>query len=84
MGRFEIQFRVSVEKELERFLKKNRSACSSESLCSWSILDLRQVRGFRDSIDSDRGRGGRILYEMFEQRLVIVVVKIGHRRNVYG
>ena len=85
MGSFEIVFRSSVEKELKKIPKQDQ------------IRILRRIQQLADDPRPDgckklsgqeryRIRQGdyRILYEIEDQRLIVVIVRIGHRRDVYS
>ena len=85
MGSFEIVFRNSVEKELKKIPKQDQ------------IRILRRIQQLADDPRPDgckklsgqeryRIRQGdyRILYEIEDQRLIVVIVRIGHRRDVYS
>ena len=84
MGRFEIEFRASVEKELKKIPQKDQiRILKSIALLS---TDLHPPASKKLSgKDRYRLRQGdyRILYEILNQRLVVVIVKIGYRRDVY-
>lgn len=84
MGRFEIEFRASVEKELKEIPQKDQIRI----LRSISLLSADPHPPTSKKLsgqDRYRLRQGdyRILYEILNQRLVVVIVKIGHRRDVH-
>lgn len=84
MGKFEIEFRASVEKELKEIPQKDQIRI----LRSISLLSADPNPPTSKKLsgqDRYRLRQGdyRILYEILNQRLVVVIVKIGHRRDVY-
>lgn len=85
MGSFEIVFRSSVEKELKKIPKQDQ------------IGILRRIQQLADDPRPDgckklsgqeryRIRQGdyRFLNEIEDQRLIVVIVRIGHRRDVYS
>jgi len=84
MEKFEIEFRASVEKELRKIPQKDQIrilqsiAQLSENPRPPSSKKLSGQERYR----LRRGKY-RILYEIHDQRLLIVIVKIGHRRDVY-
>ena len=84
MGSFDIRFRQSVTKDLRQVPKKDVARI------------LKRIVGLRDEPrppgaeklsgrEKYRIRQGvyRILYEIRNAELLVVVVKIGHRRDVY-
>jgi mRNA interferase RelE/StbE len=84
MGSFEIRFKQSVAKDLRQVPKKDVARI------------LKRIEGLRDEPrppgaeklsgrEKYRIRQGvyRILYEIRNNELLVVVVKIGHRRDVY-
>jgi mRNA interferase RelE/StbE len=84
MERFEVIFRQSVAKDLRQIPKKNikRILKRIESLRSEPRPPgVEKLSGQ----DKYRIRHGvyRILYEIRNNELIVVVVKIGHRRDVY-
>ena len=84
MGSFELRFKRSVakdlrsipDKDLARILKRVESLAINprpQGVEKLSAQDLYRVR-----------QGNyRIIYEVKDDELIIVVVKIGHRRDVY-
>ncbi len=84
MGSFELRFKKSVAKDLRRIpnkdvkrilkrieaLSKEPRPAGSEKLSAQERFRVRQ--GIY-----------RIIYEVRDQELVVLVVKIGHRREVY-
>jgi len=84
MGRFEIQFRASVEKELKKIPQKDQIRIL-QSIALLSSDPHPPASKKLSGQDRYRLRQGdyRILYEIFDQQLVIVIVKVGHRRDVY-
>jgi mRNA interferase RelE/StbE len=84
MARFELAFRRSVAKDLRRIPK-------------WDVKRiLQRVESLRDDPrpagceklsgqERYRIRQGvyRILYEILDRRLIVTVVKVGHRKQVY-
>ena len=84
MGRFEVIFKQSVAKDLRQIPKKDvtRILKRIESLnMEPRPPGVEKLSGH----DKYRIRQGvyRILYEIWNSELVVVVVKIGHRRDVY-
>jgi mRNA interferase RelE/StbE len=85
MGRFEVRFRPSVRKDLRgipgadvrRILDRIR-----ELSVDPRPIDCKKLTGR----DLYRIRSGayRVVYEIHDREVVVVVVKVGHRRDVYG
>lgn len=84
MGKFKIEFRKSVEKDLKAIPEKD------------SIRILQKIRtleseprppGCKKLSGQERYRirqgDYRILYEIIDERLVVTIVKAGHRRDIY-
>lgn len=84
MGRFEVIFKQSVAKDLRQIPKKDVARI------------LKRIDGLRaeprpagveklSGQEKYRVRQGvyRILYEIRNDELIVVVVKVGHRRDVY-
>lgn len=84
MGSFEILFRQSVAKDLRQIPKKDVARI------------LKRIEGLKtdprppgaeklSGREKYRIRQGvyRILYEIQNEQLVVVVIKVGHRRDVY-
>jgi mRNA interferase RelE/StbE len=85
MGRFELRFRSSVQKDLRgspgadvrRILDRIR-----EPSVDPRPSECRKLTGR----DPYRIRSGayRVVYELHDRDVVVVVVKVGHRRDVHG
>jgi mRNA interferase RelE/StbE len=84
MGRFEIRFRPSVRKDLRgipgpdvRRILQGIDGLSNDPRPS----DCKKLTGR----DLYRIRSGvyRVVYEVHDREVVVIVVKIGHRRDVY-
>lgn len=84
MADYRIEIKKSAAKELEKIVQKDRIRII-EKIRSLSS-DPKPVGSKKLSGDSKyRIRQGdyRILYEIFETTLIIVVVRIAHRREAY-
>ncbi len=85
MEKFNIEFRKTVEKELKSIPKKDQIRVLRRIVELAS--DPRPVSCKKLS-GQERYRiwqgDYRILYEIHDGRLVVVVVRVGHRRDVYG
>ncbi len=84
MASYEIRFKQSVAKDL-RALPRANVASILERISALS--DEPRPRGCEklSGLDRYRVRQGpyRILYEVRDQERAVVVVKVGHRRDVY-
>ncbi|MDH4019637.1 MAG: type II toxin-antitoxin system RelE/ParE family toxin [Xanthomonadales bacterium] len=84
MGRFEVIFKQSVAKDL-RQIPKNDVTRILNRIKALSIEPRPPGVEKLSGQDKYRVRQGayRILYEVRNNELIVVVVKIGHRRDVY-
>jgi mRNA interferase RelE/StbE len=82
---YDIEFRPAVLKTLKRFPKrdlvriKKKIEETAENLPS---PDLSKMKG-NNEFHKVRSGNYRIIYTVEEDRLVILIVKIGHRKDVY-
>ncbi len=82
---FSVEFRSSVLKSLKKFPKRDlvRIKKRIEDL-SINLPDPTTTKMKGDnSFHKIRSGDYRIIYEIHEDKLVILVVKIGHRKDVY-
>ena len=80
-----VEFRPAVLKSLKRFPKRDlvRIKKKIEELSvNLPNPDTTKMKG-DNSFHKVRSGDYRIIYEIHDDRLVIVVVKIGHRKDVY-
>ena len=85
MESFRIVIKKSAAKEIERIEKKDRIRIIEKIRCLAS--DPRQFGSKKLSgQEKYRIRQGnyRILYQVIDDELIINVVKVGHRRDIYG
>lgn len=84
MGAYELQFRQSVTRDLRELPKKDLRRVLGRIA---ALADDPWPPGCEKlaGLDRYRVRQGRyrILYEIEDSRLVVQVVKVGHRRDVY-
>ena len=85
MARYEIEISRTAEKQLRRLPRTDQLRVVRTML---ALVDDPFPRGARKLSGHDdvfRVRAGRyrILYSVSERKLVIVVLKVGHRRDVY-
>lgn len=83
---FSIEFRPSVLKDIERFPRrdwmriKKKIVDLSENLPDPATTKMKGNNSFHKIRSGDY----RIIYEIHSDRLVILVVKVGHRKDVYN
>ena len=87
MAAFTIEFVKSARKEFERIPAKTRGK-AAEALYLLSqnpYSELLKVKKLKGASDLYRVRIGeyRLVYELQNDRLIVLVIKIGHRRDVY-
>lgn len=84
MGKFEVIFKQSVAKDLRQIPKKDVTRILNR-IKALSIEPRPPGVEKLSGQDKYRVRQGayRILYEVRNNELIVVVVKIGHRRDVY-
>jgi len=84
MGRFELVFKRTVAKDLRSFPKKDVTRILQRIE---ALRDDPRPRGVEKLSGRDiyRVRQGvyRILYEIRDNELIIVVIQVGHRSDVY-
>ncbi|GAB1409377.1 type II toxin-antitoxin system RelE/ParE family toxin [Desulfovibrionales bacterium] len=84
MARFEILFKRSVAKDLRLIPNKDvQKIVSRISKLADDPLPAGSEKLTNQELYRIRQGMYRILYEIQEKRLVIIVVKIGHRRKIY-
>jgi len=80
-----VEFRPSVLKSLKRFPKRELVQIKKkiDDLCT-NLPDQNTTKMKGDnSFHKIRSGNYRIIYEIHDDKLVILVVKIGHRKDVY-
>jgi len=84
MGRFRLVFKKSVAKDLRDIPKKDVARILK---CFDALVDDPRATGCEKLSGQHRYRlrqgSYRIIYEIQDDVLVVVVVKVGHRRDVY-
>jgi mRNA interferase RelE/StbE len=84
MARYDLVFRKSVAKDLRGLPKRDVKRIMQRIL---SLADEPRPAGCEQLSSQQRYRVRqgvyRIIYEIVDARLVVLVVKIGHRREVY-
>ena len=85
MARYEIEISRTAEKQLRKLPRADqvRVVRTMQALADDPFpRGARKLSGYDDVFRVRTGRY-RILYSVSERRLVIVVLKVGHRRDVY-
>ena len=84
MANYSVRIKASAEKELEDLPRKDRLRIIERIL---KLSDNPRPPGSEKLTGADRYRirqgDYRILYEIYESEIIVVVVKVGHRREVY-
>jgi len=87
MASYRIEFVRSARKELEQLPARIRSnVVEALGLLSQNpYSELLKIKKLKGAEDLYRIRVGdyRVVYEIRRKRLIVVVIKIGHRREVY-
>ena len=82
---YSVEFRPAVLKSLKRLPKKDlprikkRIESLAENLPDFATTKMKGNNSFHKVRPGDY----RIIYEIHDDRLVILVVKVGHRKDVY-
>lgn len=87
VAKYRIEFVKSAEKEFDRLPAKIKSK-TAEALHLLSLnpySELLKIKKLKGAEDLYRIRLGdyRIVYEVRDERLIVLIIKIGHRREVY-
>lgn len=84
MGKYKLIFKKSVAKDLRAFPKKDVGRILD---CIRSLADDPRPQGCEKLSGQQRYRLRqgiyRIIYEIQDEALVVIVAKVGHRREVY-
>lgn len=84
MGKFSLVFKQSVAKDLRGIPKKDVSRLLK---CFEALVEDPRGKGCEKLSGQERYRlrqgSYRIVYEIQDDVLVVIVVKVGHRRDVY-
>lgn len=84
MVRFELEFAASIRKDLKKIQKKEVTKILSE--VQKLAADPRPIackKLTNDELYRIRIGNYRVIYEILDERLIIHVVKVGHRKDVY-
>ena len=82
---YSVEFRPAVLKSLKRFPKRDLARIKKKIDELGSKLPSPNITKMKGDNSFHKVRSGdyRIIYEIHDDRLVILVVKIGHRKDVY-
>ena len=85
MGRYEIEISRTAEKQLEKIPREEQQRVVRAMLALAEAPHPRGSRKLSGYDDVFRIRVGRyrVLYSIVESRLVIIILKVGHRKDVY-
>lgn len=83
-----VELTRSAAKELESVLRSDRSLyerflVSFDAIARDPLAEGKPLRGDLKGLRSHRFGGYRVLYEIRKAALVVVVVDLGHRREIY-
>lgn len=87
MAKYSVEFTRSAEKEFGRLPQKLQlRAAEAIALLSENphseLIKVKKLKGAED-LYRIRVADYRIVYELKDERLIILVIKIGHRREIY-
>ena len=82
---YSIEFRPAVLKSLKRFPKRDLVRIKKKIEELGSNLPDQNITKMKGKNSFHRVRSGdyRIIYQIHDDRLVILIVKVGHRKDVY-
>ena len=82
---YSLEFRPSVLKSLSRFPKRDLVRLKKKMVELANNLPSTKITKMKGDNPFHKVRSGnyRIIYEIHENKLVFLVVKVGHRKDVY-
>ena len=82
---YSIEFRPAALKNLKRFPKKDLVKIKKKIEALGNDLPSPNITKMKGNNPFHKIRSGdyRILYEIYDDKVLILIVKIGHRRDVY-
>jgi len=84
MARFEIEFAASIRKDLKKIHKKEVTKILSEiQKLADDPLPIACKKLTNEALYRIRIGNYRVIYEIHDDKLIIHVVKVDHRKNVY-
>ena len=86
-AKFQIVFDSAAAKDLKRLNRSHRDICkhiiSSINSLSSSPFQGKPLKGNKRGCYSLRYSSYRIIYEVYLQKRIVHIIRLGHRRNVY-
>jgi mRNA interferase RelE/StbE len=85
MASYSVELTRTAEKQLRRLAKRDRSRVveAIEELAeNPRPQGARKLQGY-DDVYRIRVGHCRVVYEVFDDRIVVIVLKIGHRKDIY-
>lgn len=85
MASYSVELTRTAEKQLRRFTKRDRHRLVE---AIHGLADrprphgARRLQGYDDVYRIRVGRY-RVVYEVFDDRVVVIVLKVGHRKDIY-
>lgn len=86
---YDIEFTVAAARELKKLAKKNRKAANQIRDAIRGLAEEPRPTGIEKISDGEglfRIRTGnfRIIYEIHDEKLVVLVVRVGDRKEIYA
>lgn len=83
-----VELSRQAEKELEKVFRADRRLyerflSAFTAIAADPLAEGKPLQGELKGLRSHRFGGYRVLYEIVQRRLVVVVVDLGHRREIY-
>ncbi len=85
MARYDIEISATAEKQIRKILQKDQIVVFrriQELATEPRPQGSRKLQGY-DDVYRIRVRNYRILYSVEDKHLIIIILKVGHRRDVY-
>jgi mRNA interferase RelE/StbE len=84
MARFELEFAASIRKDLIKIHKKEVTKILSEiQKLAEDPRPIASKKLINEELYRIRIGNYRVIYEIIDERLIVHVVKVGHRKDVY-
>lgn len=84
MARFELEFAASIRKDLKKIHKKEVTKILSEiQKLAEDPRPIASKKLINEELYRIRIGNYRVIYEIIDERLIVHVVKVGHRKDVY-
>jgi mRNA interferase RelE/StbE len=86
MASYSVQITASAEKQLARLPRTDRIRVA-RAIAGLAVVPrpagCRRLKGLGD-VYRIRVRRYRVIYSIEDRRVLVVVLKVGHRKNIYG